>query len=207
MVAGQQRIDFTDPDMETRDTIHAFLTLAERDGFFPAGDMGYLRLTWRHDIERLEQLLAFLQKYECGGLQDRLLLYLCHEAHIAREGEEQGAVLPLTAFIIGAQAGCLNTCVSALGNRRTFWSDWGPESPRDFEKDHFMPFRHPTPRRWDNMFNPACLPRSLWRKIPDEYAYALVRAWKMSYGGTRELARQFELQMARPQRESGQGWG
>jgi hypothetical protein len=182
--------------------------------------------TWRHDIERLERLIAFLDKYDCNVLKDRLMdLVLWRSA----------AFPPLTAFILCAQAGDVAACVEVLGRESTFWSEWGPREYRYnmevFESDNFKgrqlcssnlmramrdakkdissgegsaPNCHsdcdcdstlgpaPASAPFDNMFNPGCLPRSLWIKIPEEYTYALTRGWHISGGNDpRKLSEAF----------------
>jgi hypothetical protein len=76
-------------------------------------DVGYSLVLWRYDIEPLEPLIAFLDKYDCQGLKRRLLASVADVADVAER-----AGLSLTAFIIGALSDSVSMCKRALSREQ-----------------------------------------------------------------------------------------
>lgn len=102
---ADRELHFVDPDFETSPVINRFLQLASshsigQDGVLLSDD----------DVETYIRLVAFLRKYDCPELLDRLPLCI-------RGKLEHDEILPRHVYIIGAVLDDVELCVSALKRR------------------------------------------------------------------------------------------
>lgn len=108
-------------------------------------------------LQVVRALVLFLQKYECSGTLQLMLVCL---RELVRQPSN---VSPLAAFVAGATASDAFTCSVALDITDWTWR---------------MMDRHDLPAAPDaNVFDPHHMPVAVWQLIPPMYTWALTTAW------------------------------
>jgi hypothetical protein len=194
----EAEIELTDPDFETAKEVGSFVDLATYQRGVGLA-LGLER--WRADTERLLKLVQFLDKYECEKLKDILLM------HLRDVLWEENEVLPLQIFLVSAHAGCTMSCRRALLAPDTDWATWGPFKWSQVETTSFTPAiydsrgkdlgtkRVQAPRP---MLDPALMPWSIIKIMPQPHLYALTSAYRNNGAGDRiALAKEFTRQLNR----------
>lgn len=161
---GRRRsIHFSDDEIEGALVLRAFLRLITTGQVATTPDG-----TGTPSVSALRRLILFLRKWDCPVALQLVLFKV-------KELLNQGISVPMYTFILGATADDMDTCCLALKHLQQAWN--GQAGYTDVRNEG-------TPGA--PTVDPTHLPYTLWSWVPQEYMWALSRAWgRNNKDGTR----------------------